>query len=98
LVGSPFLYGEKTLKQVALFASLIAKGLNDSAEIPCRVVYKETMKEGEEIEKWVNEANHDDSCAGIITWRHTFSPSKMWLMDSSSFKNTPFLETTQQRV
>ena len=26
-----------------------------------------------------SEANYDDSCAGIITWCHTFSPSKMWI-------------------
>jgi L-arabinose isomerase len=79
LVGSQFLYGNETLKQVEQHANLIAKGLNDSAAIPCRVVYKETMKKGEEIEKWVKEANYDDSCAGIITWMHTFSPSKMWI-------------------
>jgi len=24
-------------------------------------------------------ANNDSECAGIITWMHTFSPSKMWL-------------------
>ena len=27
----------------------------------------------------VKEANYDGSCAGIITWCHTFSPSKMWI-------------------
>ena len=25
------------------------------------------------------EANNDENCAGIITWMHTFSPSKMWI-------------------
>ena len=25
------------------------------------------------------EANADDTCAGIITWMHTFSPAKMWI-------------------
>ena len=24
-------------------------------------------------------ANYDDKCAGVITWCHTFSPSKMWI-------------------
>ena len=27
----------------------------------------------------VREANYDKNCAGIITWCHTFSPSKMWI-------------------
>ena len=27
----------------------------------------------------VREANYDKHCAGIITWCHTFSPSKMWI-------------------
>ncbi len=27
----------------------------------------------------VRAANADPSCAGVITWMHTFSPSKMWI-------------------
>ena len=27
----------------------------------------------------VREANSNPNCAGIITWMHTFSPSKMWI-------------------
>ena len=32
-----------------------------------------------QITDFVKEANFDDNCAGIITWCHTFSPSKMWI-------------------
>ena len=79
LVGSQFLYGTETLEKVAQHAVIIAEGLDKAGGIPCSVVYKATMKTPEEIEKWVKEANYDDSCAGIITWMHTFSPSKMWI-------------------
>lgn len=79
LVGSQFLYGPEVLDQVAKHAQIIAKGLNDSQEIPCKVVYKATLKSPDEITKVIKEANYSDTCAGIITWMHTFSPSKMWI-------------------
>lgn len=79
VVGSQFLYGPEVLEQVAQHAAEMAKGLDSSAEIPCKVVYKATVKTADEITTVVKEANHSDSCAGIITWMHTFSPSKMWI-------------------
>ena len=39
----------------------------------------ETVTSRAEITQVVKEANYDDSCAGIVTWCHTFSPSKMWI-------------------
>lgn len=79
LVGSQFLYGPETLEKVAQQSQIMAKGLDASGDIPCKVVYKATLKTPEEIEKWIKEANYDDGCAGIIVWMHTFSPSKMWI-------------------
>ena len=38
-----------------------------------------TVASRAEITQVVKEANFDDSCAGIVTWCHTFSPSKMWI-------------------
>ena len=32
-----------------------------------------------QISDIIREANHDSRCAGIVTWCHTFSPSKMWI-------------------
>lgn len=78
-VGSQFLYGKETLDQVATHGQNMADGLNASGKLPCKVVYKATMKTPDEIEGWIKEANYQDSCAGIITWMHTFSPSKMWI-------------------
>ncbi len=79
VVGSQFLYGPETLKQVEKNSLEIIKGLNDSGLLPCKVVYKDTMKTSGEIEKTIKEANYSDECAGIITFCHTFSPSKMWI-------------------
>ena len=42
-------------------------------------MYKVTAKTSREITDVVREANYDKKCAGVITWCHTFSPSKMWI-------------------
>ena len=57
----------------------MAETLNASGTLPCRVVYKATVKTDAEITQVMKDANHDDSCCGVITWCHTFSPSKMWI-------------------
>lgn len=79
VVGSQFLYGPEVLDIVAQRAEEMANKLNESGKLPCKVVYKVTAKTPEEITNVVKEANYDDKCAGIITWCHTFSPSKMWI-------------------
>ena len=79
VVGSQFLYGPETLEQVAAHAAEMTKGLNAAQAIPCEILYKATVKTHDEITALVKEANYDESCAGIITWMHTFSPSKMWI-------------------
>ena len=79
VVGSQFLYGPEVLDIVAERAAEMAEKMNESGLLPCKVVYKVTAKTPEEITQVVKEANFDDNCAGIITWMHTFSPSKMWL-------------------
>ena len=43
------------------------------------VKYKGTVKSNEEIADVIREANYTKECAGIVTWCHTFSPSKMWI-------------------
>lgn len=79
VVGSQFLYGEETLKIVEEHAIEMADGMNASGKLPCKVIYKVTAKTNKEIDDIVLEANYDKKCAGIITWCHTFSPSKMWI-------------------
>ena len=77
VVGSQFLYGPEVLDTVAARAREMAEKL--SAVLPYPLLYKVTAKTNQEIADVVKEANYDDSCAGIITWCHTFSPSKMWI-------------------
>ena len=77
VVGSQFLYGPQVLETVARRAEEMAREL--SRVLPFPLVYKVTAKTNDEITRVVKEANYDDACAGIITWCHTFSPSKMWI-------------------
>ena len=77
VVGSQDLYGEEVLKTVAERAEEMAQEMSKS--LPYPLVYKVTAMSNAQITRIVKEANYDDSCAGIITWCHTFSPSKMWI-------------------
>ena len=79
VVGSQFLYGPEVLATVASRAEEMASALNAGGKLPCKVVYKTTVKTPEEATETIKAANSDDKCAGVITWCHTFSPSKMWL-------------------
>lgn len=79
VVGSQFLYGPEVLDTVAERAQKMVDEMNASGSLPCKVVYKVTAKTNKEITDVVKEANYNDACAGIITWCHTFSPSKMWI-------------------
>ncbi|MFN3380305.1 L-arabinose isomerase [Runella zeae] len=79
VTGSQHLYGEETLRQVDEHSSIIAGSLNDSPQIPVRVVFKPVVKTPEEIYAICQEANVAPGCIGIIAWMHTFSPAKMWI-------------------
>ena len=84
VVGSQDLYGEQVLKTVAQRASEMAEKMSQS--LPYPLVYKVTAMSNAQIRDIVKQANFDDSCAGIITWCHTFSPSKMWLNGLASLQ------------
>ncbi len=77
VVGSQALYGPEVLETVAKRAEEMAKEMSKS--LPYPLIYKVTAMSNGQIADIVKEANYDDSCAGIITWCHTFSPSKMWI-------------------
>ncbi len=77
VVGSQFLYGPEVLETVEIRAREMAEKM--STALPYPLVYKVTAKTNKEIADIVKEANYDDNCCGIITWCHTFSPSKMWI-------------------
>jgi len=77
VVGSQDLYGPEVLATVAARAEEMAKEM--SKTLPYPLVYKVTAMSNAQITQVVKEANYDDKCAGIVTWCHTFSPSKMWI-------------------
>ena len=77
VVGSQGLYGPQVLETVSERSAEMAAEL--SKVLPYPLEYKVTAKSNKEIADVIKEANYDDSCAGIITWCHTFSPSKMWI-------------------
>ncbi|MEO5921484.1 MAG: L-arabinose isomerase [Pseudolysinimonas sp.] len=79
LTGSQGLYGEETLRQVAEQSKAVAKGLQDSSDIPVTVVWKPVLTDSDSIRRAMLEANADDSVIGLIAWMHTFSPAKMWI-------------------
>lgn len=90
VTGSQHLYGPEVLDQVAEDAQKIVEGLNQSKALPCSLVWKPTVKTPDEIRRIFKEAAYDEKCAGVITWMHTFSPSKMWINGLKDFKK-PYL-------
>ena len=79
VTGSQHLYGPDTLKKVAEHSTEIAAFFSASSKIPVTVVFKPVMTGPDEIAALCIEANSAKKCIGVITWCHTFSPSKMWI-------------------
>ena len=79
VTGSQHLYGPETLEKVAGHSRMIAESLGRDSSIPFKVVFKPVLKTPEEIRRLCIDANADESCSGLITWMHTFSPAKMWI-------------------
>ncbi len=77
--GSQHLYGPKTLQQVAEDSQAIVNGLNQSGNIPVKIIFKPVLTTPDAIFNLCLEANNSKNCIGLITWMHTFSPAKMWI-------------------
>lgn len=95
VTGSQHLYGAETLAQVAKDSQIIAKGLDASEAIPVNIVFKPTVKTPNEITQLCSDANISENCVGLVTWMHTFSPSKMWI-NGLSILNKPFMHLHTQ--
>jgi len=78
--GSQDLYGDECLRRVAGHSVKMVEGLNNSGVLPFEIVCKPTLIDQASIRRTFQEANNDADCAGVITWMHTFSPAKMWIM------------------
>lgn len=84
--GSQDLYGDECLAHVAEHSRIIVEELNKSGNLPFEVVLKPTLITNEVIRRTFNEANQDTECAGVITWMHTFSPAKSWILGLQEYK------------
>jgi L-arabinose isomerase len=95
VAGTQPLYGPEVIDEVNRHASIMAQSLDANPLIPCRVVYKGTASSPDNITSFITAANSDENCAGIITWMHTFSPSKMWIAGLSRLQK-PWLHFNTQ--
>jgi len=95
VVGSQHLYGPEVLKTVAGHADTMVDGFNADGVIPFKIINAGVVTTPDEITETMKKANADDSCAGVITWMHTFSPSKMWIR-GLDLLNKPYLHINTQ--
>ena len=84
--GSQDLYGDECLRVVAEHSRIIVDGLNRSGLLPFEVIWKPTLIDNVSIRKVFNDANADENCAGVITWMHTFSPAKSWILGLQEYR------------
>lgn len=91
VIGTQHLYGAETLRQVEQHAQQVVDGLNRQASLPFTLQLKPLVKSPDEALALCRQANYDQSCLGIITWLHTFSPAKMWI-GGLSILNKPLMQ------
>ena len=84
--GSQDLYGQECLDHVAEHSKIIVDSLNKSGILPFEVVRTPTLLTNAMIRQTFNEANADEDCAGVITWMHTFSPAKSWILGLQEYR------------
>ncbi|MFT4261933.1 MAG: L-arabinose isomerase [Nocardioides sp.] len=96
--GSQDLYGEETLRQVAEQSQAVARALDESADVPARIVWKPVLKDADAIRRAMLEANSADHVLGVITWMHTFSPAKMWIAGLDALRKPLLHLHTQANV
>ncbi len=86
LTGSQHLYGAETLQQVAQHSEAIVAALNQTGSIPVPILFKPVLTTPEQIHAICMEANAAPNCVGVITWMHTFSPSRNWIAGLSALQ------------
>ena len=79
IVGSQDLYGEECLKQVAVDAAEMVRFLNEQLKSTIKIELLPVVQTSKSCLEDMRKAQTDDSCVGVITWMHTFSPAKMWI-------------------
>lgn len=84
--GSQDLYGEECLSNVAKHSAIITERLNACGLLPFQVVLKPVLIDNASIRSLFHQANDDETCAGVITWMHTFSPAKSWILGLQEYR------------
>ncbi len=79
LTGSQELYGEATLRQVAVQSKEIVALLNAGPEIGVPIIWKPVLTDAAQIRRACLDANNAGQCIGVVAWMHTFSPAKAWI-------------------
>lgn len=77
--GSQDLYGDECLSHVRNHSEEMVRTINETGNLPYKLVLKPTLLTENGIEHFFREANEDDECMGTIVWMHTFSPAKNWI-------------------
>jgi L-arabinose isomerase len=95
VTGSQHLYGDDALREVGTHAREISAGLDGAPGVPLKVVHKPTVTTADEIHRLCLEANAAESCVGLVTWMHTFSPAKMWIRGLKALEK-PFAQLHTQ--
>jgi L-arabinose isomerase len=95
IVGSQDLYGKNVLNKINEHAKIMVDEFNSDANIPCTVVFLPVVRNCEDIYSAMMKANAMDDCCGVITWMHTFSPSKMWIKGLRALQK-PYLHINTQ--
>ncbi|GAB3677427.1 L-arabinose isomerase [Angustibacter aerolatus] len=98
LTGSQHLYGPEVLDQVAAQSQEIARALDAADAVPAPVVWKPVLADSTTIRRVMLEANADDRVLGVVTWMHTFSPSKMWIAGLDALRKPLLHLHTQANV
>ena len=66
ITGSQHLYGDETLKNVAVHAHEIASNLDNHSSFPVRVVDKGVVTTPDDITQVMKDVNQSDQCIGVI--------------------------------
>jgi L-arabinose isomerase len=74
------------LRKVAANSAQVGRALDGAAAIPVQVLVKPVVKTPAEATALCQAANASPHCVGLITWCHTFSPSKMWINGLKSLR------------
>ncbi|MCD7723736.1 MAG: L-arabinose isomerase [Clostridiales bacterium] len=93
VVGTQFLYGEDIFETINAHAAEMCALWSE--KLPCKIVAKPCVKTSGEILGIMQSANESKQCAGVITWMHTFSPSKAWIAGLKALQK-PYLHVNTQ--